>query len=71
MRTTTRIASIVVGLLAMHATQVWAQGEQEPGGEADQPETAKQVEAEDKAVEEKTSWLPGGLSGLGGFGKKK
>ena len=63
MRTTTRIASIVVGLLAMHATQVWAQGEQEPGGEADQPETAKQVEAEDQAAEEKTSWLPGGLSG--------
>jgi uncharacterized protein (TIGR02001 family) len=64
MRTTTRIASFVCGLLAMHATQVWAQGgEQEPGGEAERPETAKEIKAEDEAAEEKTSWLPGGLSG--------
>jgi uncharacterized protein (TIGR02001 family) len=64
MRTSTRIATIAFSLLAIYATQARAQGgEQEPGGEAEQPETAKQVEAEDKAAEEKTSWLPGGLSG--------
>jgi uncharacterized protein (TIGR02001 family) len=63
MRITTRIASIVFSALAIYATQVWAQGEQEPGGEAEQPETASQVKAEDKTAEEKTSWLPGGLSG--------
>ena len=64
MRTTTRIAAIVFSVMAIHATQVWAQGgEQEPGGEADKPETAKEVKAEEEAAEEKTSWLPGGLSG--------
>lgn len=60
MRTTTRIASVVCGLLAVYATAATAQ---EPGGEADSAETAKEVEAEDAAAEESTSWLPGGLSG--------
>jgi hypothetical protein len=59
MRTTTRIASIVFSLVAIHATHIWAQ---EPGGEADQTDTAKQVEAEDAGAK-KTGWLPGGLSG--------
>jgi uncharacterized protein (TIGR02001 family) len=60
MRTTTRIASVVCGLLAVYATTAVAQ---EPGGEADSAETAKEVKAEDEAAEEPTGWLPGGLSG--------
>lgn len=60
MRTTTRIASVVFGLLAVYATAATAQ---EPGGEADSTETAKEIKAEDAAVEESSSWLPGGLSG--------
>lgn len=62
MRRTTRIAAIAISMLAIRAARTRAQ---EPGGEADQPETAKQVQAEDTeaAAAEKTSWLPGGLSG--------
>jgi uncharacterized protein (TIGR02001 family) len=64
MRTTTRIAAIIFSVMAIHATQVFAQGgEQEPGGEADQPETAPEVKAEDAAAAKPTGWLPGGLSG--------
>lgn len=60
MRTTTRIASVVCGLLAVFATAATAQ---EPGGEAESTETAKEIKAEDEAAEEPTGWLPGGLSG--------
>lgn len=60
MRSTTRIAVIACSVMAIHATHVWAQ---EPGGEADATETAEQVKTEDKDAAEKTSWLPGGLSG--------
>ena len=63
MRTSTRIASIVFSVLAIYATHAWAQGEQEPGGTADTAATAPEVKAEDAAAAEKTSWLPGGLSG--------
>ncbi|MFN8640211.1 MAG: TorF family putative porin [Candidatus Binatia bacterium] len=63
MRTTTRILSIAIGLLAINTAQVRAQGEQEPGGQADQPETATEVKEEDTAAAKNSGWLPGGLSG--------
>lgn len=55
---------VAVGLLAL-CPRIWAQQEQNPGGEAEHSDTAKEVKAEDAEAkaDEKTSWLPGGLSG--------
>jgi hypothetical protein len=56
---------LAIGVMMASPAAVLAQQAQEPGGEAEQLQTAEDVEAEkaEAAKEEKESWLPAGLSG--------
>jgi hypothetical protein len=49
--------------MAIQPAIVWAQDEQEPGGEAERVDTAQEVKAEEAEAAEDSDWLPGGFSG--------
>lgn len=66
MRTNLKLAMLgAIAMLSVAWPVLAADQEEEPGGEAERVETAPEVKAEDAeaAAAEKTSWLPGGLSG--------
>jgi len=56
---------VAIALLAARPAALAQGGEQEPGGEAERPQTAGEIEAEKAEAEEaeKKSWLPLGVSG--------